>query len=100
VTDRREANYATLHAFLYRAVKDMIKSRKTSLLESGFIWDYIRSSLQGADVPGKALPYDTPEFGIVTQKEIIQTLEHVFGAKSKKSHGTIKLDFDIPSYKV
>lgn len=95
VTQRREANYSSLHAFLYRAAKDMIKSRKTSLLESGFIWDYIISNLQGADVPGKALSYDTSEFGIVTQKEIIQTLEHVFGAKSKKSHGTKKLDFDL-----
>ena len=73
----------------------MIKSRKTSLLESGFIWNYIRENLQGADIPGKALSYDTSEFGIITQKEIIQTLEHVFGAKSKKSHGIRKLDFDI-----
>jgi hypothetical protein len=95
MTQRREANYSSLHAFLYKAAKDMIKSRKTSLLESGFIWDYIISNLQGADVPGKALSYDTSEFGIVTQKEKIQTLEHVFGAKSKKSHGTRKLDFDI-----
>ena len=35
VTQRREANFSTLHAFLYRAVRDMIKSRKTSQLESG-----------------------------------------------------------------
>ena len=73
----------------------MIKSRKTSQLESGFIWEYIKSNLQGADVPGKALSYDTSEFGTITQKEIIQTLEHVFGAKTKKSHGIRKLDFDI-----
>ena len=73
----------------------MIKSRKSSELESGFIWDYIRNSLHGADVPGKALSYDTSEFGVITQKEIIQTLEHVFGAKSKKTHGIRKLEFDI-----
>lgn len=95
VTQRREGNFNTVHAFLYRAVRDMIKSRKTSQLESGFIWEYIKSNLQGADAPGKALSYDTSEFGVITQKEIIQTLEHVFGGKSKKSHGTRKLDFDI-----
>ena len=72
----------------------MIKSRKTSQLESGFVRNYIRENLHGEDVPGKALSYDTSEFGIITQKEIIQTLEHVFGAKSKKNHGTRKLDFD------
>jgi hypothetical protein len=95
VTHKREANLSTLHAFLYRVVRDMIKSRKTPQLESGFIWEYIKSNLQGADAPGKALSYDTSEFGTITQKEIIQTLEHVFGAKTKKNHGIRKLDFDI-----
>ena len=73
----------------------MIKSRKTTQLESGFIWGYIKAGLQGAEVFGKALSYDSSEFGVITQKEIIQILEHVFGAKSKKSHGARKLDFDI-----
>jgi hypothetical protein len=94
VTQRREANYSTLHAFLYRVIKDIIKSRKTSRIESGFIWDFIKSTLQGAEIPGKTLSYDTSEFGVISQKEIIQTLEHVFGAKPKKSHGIRFLDFD------
>ena len=50
VVQKREANYSTLHAFLYRAVKDLITERQTTQLESGFIWEYIRSNLQGADV--------------------------------------------------
>jgi hypothetical protein len=95
LTQRREANYSTLHAFLYRIIRDIIKSRGTSRIESGFIWDFIKSTLQGADIPGKALSYDSSEFGTITQKDIIQTLEHVFGAKPKKSHGIRFLDFDI-----
>jgi hypothetical protein len=99
VVQKREANYSTLHAFLYRAIKDLVTDRKTTQLESGFIWEYIRSNLQGADVPGKALSYDTSEFGTISQKEITQTLEHIFGAKTKKSHGTRKLVFDVPKLK-
>jgi hypothetical protein len=95
VIQKREANFSTLHAFLYRAVIDLITDRQTTQLESGFIWDYIRNNLQGADVPGKALSYDTSEFGVLSQKEITQTLEHIFGAKTKKSHGKKMLEFDI-----
>ena len=99
VAQKREANYSTLYAFLYRAIKDLISDRQTSQLESGFIWEYIRSNLQGADVPGKALSYDTSEFGVLSQKEITQTLDHIFGAKVKKSHGKKMLNFDISKLK-
>ena len=51
------------------------------------------------DIPGKALSCETPEFGTISQKEITQTLEHIFGAKTKKSHGTRKLIFDISKLK-
>jgi hypothetical protein len=95
VTKRREANFNSLHAFLYRTVRDMIKSRKTPRLESSLVWNYIKGNLQGAEIPGKTLSYDTSEFGVITHKEIVQTLEHVFGAKARKSHGIRSLDFDV-----
>jgi hypothetical protein len=95
VTKRREANFNSLHSFLYRAVRDMIKSRKTPRLDSSLIWDYMKENLQGAEIPYKTLSYDTSEFGVITHKEIVQTLEHVFGAKPRKSHGIRSLDFDI-----
>jgi hypothetical protein len=95
VTRRREANSNTQHAFLYRAVADMIKSRKTSRLESSFIWNYIKETLPGADIAGKPLSYETSEFGTITQREVIQTLEHVFDAKARKSHGKRMLEFDV-----
>jgi hypothetical protein len=88
-----------LYAFLYSAIRDLINDRQTGQLESGFIWEYIRSNLQGADVPGKPLSYDTSEFGILTQREITQTFEHIFGAKVKKTHGKKALVFDISKLK-
>ena len=41
------------------------------------------------------MSYDTSEFGTISQKEITQTFEHIFGAKTKKSHGIRKVAFDV-----
>jgi hypothetical protein len=68
-------------------------------LESGFVWNNIKANLPGAELPGKALSYDSSEFGIILQKEITQLLEHIFGAKTKKSHGTRMLVFDTSKLK-
>jgi hypothetical protein len=94
VIQKREANFSTLHAFLYRVIKDLIRNQDSTRLESHVIWGYIRSNLQGAEVLGKPLSYDTSEFGIISQKEITQTLEHIFGAKIKKTQGIKVLQFD------
>ena len=96
VTQKREANSSSQHAFLYAVARDMIKSRKTTEIESSFIWNYIRENLQGVDIPRKPLSYDTSEFGTISQKEIILIYEHVFGAKTKKTNGIRKVYFNIP----
>jgi hypothetical protein len=92
-------NYVIQKRELYRIISDLIADRQTSQLESAFIWDYIKNNLQGGDIPGKPLSYDTSEFGIISQKEISQTLEHVFGAKMKKAHGIKALQFDTSKLK-
>lgn len=96
VAQKREANFSTLHAFLYKSVRDIIKDQGKTELTSRFIWDYIKANLQGEDIHGKPLSYETPEFGVITQKEITQTLEHIFGAKPKKVNGIRTLVFDLP----
>jgi hypothetical protein len=96
VVQKREANSSSLHAFLYRVIKDLIKERQTSQLTSSFIWDYIKSNLQGEDIHGKPLSYETSEFGTLSQKEITQMLEHIFGAKIKKTQGIKVLQFNVP----
>jgi hypothetical protein len=95
VAQKREANFSTLHAFLYRSVRNIIKDQDKTELASRFIWDYVKANLQGEDIHGKPLSYETPEFGIITQKEITQTLEHIFGAKPKKVNGIRTLAFDL-----
>jgi hypothetical protein len=50
IVRNKKANLSNLGAFLYRAVRHMIKSKNTFQLESGFIWDYIRNVLHGADI--------------------------------------------------
>jgi hypothetical protein len=95
VAQKREANFSTLHALLYRAIKDMIKEQDKTELASRFVWDNVKANLQGEEIYGKPLSYETPEFGIITQKEITQTLEHIFGAKPKKVNGIRTLAFDL-----
>jgi hypothetical protein len=95
VTQKREANDATFNAFLYRAIVDIIAAQKTSTLPSRLIWNYITSNLESKEIPGRNLSCETTEFGILSQKEITQTLEHVFGAKSKKIGGFKHLIFNV-----
>jgi hypothetical protein len=95
VVQKREANYSTLHAFQYRIIKDLITSEGKSEFASRYIWDYIKANLQGEESPGKALSYESSEFGTITQKDITQTYEHIFGAKTKKVNGVRMLEFDL-----
>jgi hypothetical protein len=99
IIQKREANFSTLQAFLYIVIRDLIKSQDSTRLESHLIWGYIKNNLQVAEVPGKPLSYDTSEFGIISQKEITQTLEHIFGAKIRKSHGVKVIEFDLSKLK-
>lgn len=53
VNQKRESKANTLHAFLYRLVTDLIKARNKLELESSLIWNTVRETLQGKDVPYK-----------------------------------------------
>ena len=58
------------------------------------IWGVIKANLHGEDIPGKPLSCDTSEFGIISQKEIFETLRDVFGAKGKKTNNIRHQLFD------
>ena len=98
MTQRREVNSTTLHAFLYKVARDLIKSRQTSRIEPSFVWKYIKSNLQGSDISNKPLSYDSAEFDVISQKEILSIYDHVFGAKCKKRHGVRKINFDVSKF--
>lgn len=93
VTQKREADDATFNAFLYKAIVDIIRVQKTTIIPSRLIWNYIESNLEGTEIPGRNLSCDTPEFGVISWKEVTQTLEHIFGAKNKKTQGIKHLIF-------
>jgi hypothetical protein len=94
VTQKREANDASFNAFLYRAIVDIIRDQKTTTLPSRLIWDYLVSNLEATEIPGRNLSCETSEFGVISQKEVTQTLEHVFGAKNRKTGGIKHLVFN------
>ena len=94
VNQRRESNANTLHAFLYELVTDLIKVQDTYELGSNLIWNTIKETLQGKEILSKPQSYDTVEFGIISQKGVIETLIQVFGAKAVKRHSGRTLIFD------
>ena len=95
ISDRRENNANSLYAFLHKLIKDLIREHDTTELESSLIWDRI-TELPGDTLPNKKLSYDSTEFGILSQKGIVETLIQIFGAKhSKDRRDKRKLIFDI-----
>lgn len=94
ISQRRENNANTLNAFLYDHVKCLIKAHDTYELESNLVWNTVKSTLQGKDIPSKPQSYDTVEFGTLSQKGITETLVQVFGAKPTKRHSGRTLIFD------
>lgn len=85
VSQRRETNANTLHAFLYRVIIELIKSQNSFELESSMIWNTLTDILAGEFNPNKKLSYDTSDFGIISRKEITQILKDVFGAKPSET---------------
>jgi hypothetical protein len=54
----------------------------------------VKRDLEGTEIPGRNLSCDTAEFGVISQKEVTETLKHVFGAKTKKTGGVKHLVFN------
>jgi hypothetical protein len=95
VSQRRETNANTLHAFIYSTTIEIIKSQNSFELESIVIWNTLTDVLPGEFNPNKRLSYDSSDFGIISRKEITQILKDVFGAKPSKRHGeSSRLIFD------
>lgn len=50
--------------------------------------------LLGEPIPSKSLSYDSEEFGIISQKEIVEIMVQVFGAKASRNKERHALTFD------
>lgn len=94
VSQKRESNADTLTARIYQLIKTMIKEINSAELESSKIWANVKTELNGEDI--KAQTIETPDFGPISQKEIIKILKDVFKAKPPKRHGNARsLVFDL-----
>jgi hypothetical protein len=94
ISQRRENNANTLHAFIYRTIKDLVQKQDSYELESSQIWNTIKDTLPGSPIPNRLQSYDSTEFGTISQKEIVQTLTEVFGAERSRDKTSRKLVFD------
>ena len=87
VSQRREKNTNSLHAFLYRTIKELVEAENTFELESSLIWRTVKEILPGNENISKPQSYESVDFGVLSQKEITQTLKEVFGATPPKHTG-------------
>lgn len=95
VGKKRQSNSNSYHAFLYRAVIELIKSNGEVIIDSSEIITKIKEDLNGEYVIGKPQTFISQEFGELSHKNIIQTLKDIFGATKPNRHGnTRQLIFD------
>ncbi len=87
VNQRRDTNASTLHAFLYRLIIDLINEKGKYELESNEIWQEVKNTLTGSEIPNKPNSYNSTEFDEISQKTIIEILMDVFKAIPPKRHG-------------
>jgi hypothetical protein len=100
VSQRRESNANSLHAFLYKVIIKLINEQNASELPSSLIWDNIINQLPGSNISNRPLSYESSEFGTISQKGIVEILIQVFGAKqSLNRQDKRKLIFDLDKLK-
>jgi hypothetical protein len=86
VSRRREKNVNSLEAFLYETVAELTKNNGLEL-ESSRIWNTVKSTLSGFDVPYRPLTYESDAFSTLSQKRVVEILKDIFGAKEPTHKG-------------
>ena len=86
ISDRRQGKINSYYAFLFRLIRDLINSQGSLELESSSIWNYLKTNVEYKEIPFKPQSIETVEFGVLSQKGVIQTLKEVFQAAPPKFH--------------
>ncbi|NAL78052.1 hypothetical protein [Nitrososphaera sp. AFS] len=89
VRERRSKNIDTFHSFLYRVIKQLT-SKGHYQLATATIWQTIKNSLPGSDIPKRPLSYESSEYGTISQKQITEILMTDFSADRPKHRGKSK----------
>jgi hypothetical protein len=79
INERRESKSNSLHAFLYRIIRDLTTSHKIFELDFSTVWNFVKSNVECNDIPYKPQSIETVEFGVISQKQVGSLLKNVFG---------------------
>ena len=80
INNRRSVNIDSLHAFVYRIVKILIRQFKSHALTSNDIWAQVYSNLTGEFLYNGNTTFESAEFGRLTQKKVSTICKDVLGA--------------------
>jgi hypothetical protein len=94
VSQKRERNADSFHAYLFKTITDLINVQQTHQLESRLIWTTITDSLPGDPIPSRPQSYQSSDYGEISQREVVQVLKDVFGATASRDCKSRKLVFD------
>jgi hypothetical protein len=90
INERRENKANSFHAFLYRIIRDLTRSRGTLQLDFTTIWDFLKMNVEWKDIQYKAQSIETVEFGVISQKQVGSILKNVFGGTPPKHTGSAR----------
>jgi hypothetical protein len=88
IRDRRMSKANSYHAFLYRLIKHLTNDGNMLELESNAVWNSLKFDVDWKPIPFRPQSIETVEFGILSQKGVIQTLKDVFHAQPPNRHGS------------
>jgi hypothetical protein len=91
VSEKKQRKVNTLEARLYTIITELVASYGTTLT-SALIWDTFKADIDGSDISAQS--YETSEYGVISQKKIVEILEDRFGAYKKRSGRERTLIFD------
>ena len=101
VSQKREQNADSYHAFIFGFIKDLIHKYDNLQLDSAVIWKELtegtegyEGALAGRAIPNKPMTYESEQFGPISLKSVIETMQQVFGAKPSSDGKKRGLVFD------
>ena len=95
VRQRRDDNSNSLNHKLYMIVSELIRQEGLIVLPSSLIWNRLKETLPGENIPYRSMSYNSTEYGLLSQKRITEILVQVFGARKNPGHDSAnKLIFD------
>lgn len=83
ISERRERQWDTFHAYLYGLVKRQIKENGSLEIKSADIWDKLKAELPGSLIPNRPLSYDTERYGKISQSQVTKTLMEILELRNR-----------------